>query len=118
MKQEIKEGLIGLLITVSICAIFFPILINLVKETNEKRYSELPKINIVEEEVEDYLASNEPFNYIKYEIIEEDILCYYFEKDGNYFKAIYRFKGKNFPGYKYWVFDKITIAFETEVGIC
>ena len=65
--------------------------------------------------MENYLASKEPFDYIKYEVIEEDILCYYFEKDGNYFKAIYRFKENNFPGYKYWVFDKIVIAFEAEV---
>ena len=115
MKQEIKEVIIGLLVSVFICVIFFLILISAVKETNEKRYLELPKINIVEEKVEDYLASNEPFNYIKYEFVEENILCYYFEKDGNYFKAIYRFKEKNFPGYKYWAFDKIVIAFEAEV---
>ena len=94
-------------------------MVQLVKLKNKERYSELPKINIVEEKLEDYFYSREPFDFIRYEI-EDDILSYYFKVSNEelYFKVVYVFRQSAYqPFYKFWTYEAVVPSWKEEVII-
>lgn len=90
-------------------------LINWTKIENKKSYKELPDISVVEEVLESNLVTKEPFSYIRYAFLDEDILVYYFVFDELqlYYKVIYNFKFY-YMGYKSWQFWKVLPSWKEE----
>lgn len=130
MKSKLKIILLILLLT-----IFFVTLIigcfHLVKHTNIKRYNETETIAEIEEKSKKYmlnvwLKSGIELRFITQELINEDILVYYFEVTkpdyfyafGNrvhYIKTVYEFRDTGMLFYNSWQFDRVITSNYEEI---
>lgn len=92
--------------------------VNFTKAQNKDRYQKLPDILVVEDTLEEVLFTMEPFSYIRYEFLDENILVYYFVFDEPqlYYKIVYVFKYDTFMD-KRWQYYKVLPSWKEEAVI-
>lgn len=121
-KQEKFILSIGIICGIGFMILLLVGLICRARYDNQKEYENPPEINIVEQDVKEYMLnywykSNVSLIYIRQEKISDTCIIYYFELENNlfldgyntyYVKAIYKYrKYNNSPIYKNWFFEKV-----------